>query len=250
MRILVVARYVLHTVCALSLVYFINSISIHLCHPHRTIMMPQCYNLGMEKQIFQPRDTFAFHRDIADLTRNLDSELFKEVMTHLFTYALDGEETEISKDAEDILSQVRKKTRHLIEKFDRCNDNGKYGYLGKEYGKMGGRPKKPPSENDFSTKNPHEIHKNFTKTSIAEILKRMANGYEVPYYKKIDGQLTRVRHIPPNYKALQILQEKFSSDDEDEILEFLPKGELIRRTEDFLNKLNSDDCDYEPETEN
>lgn len=151
----------------------------------------------MEK-IYQPRDTFAFHRDFIDELRNLNPTDFGKAMLDIVNYALDG----IDNNNEN-LTQILPRIRERINWYDECVENGKKGAV---YGKLGGRPRNNPIEIENSMQNP-------INESTADLIKKLAHGYTVPQTMQMGNRMVKVKHIPPNISAIKMLRELETKDD-------------------------------------
>ena len=89
--------------------------------------------------------------------------------------------------------------------------------------------------------NPNEMKKtNKTRTQMLNsAMEQLAYGYSIPTMSVKNGNLVKVQHIPPNYKAIKYLME-IESDEELENsrrYEFMTREELIEDAKKILKDL-------------
>lgn len=93
----------------------------------------------MESEKHLPRNSFLFYRDWRDGLKNLSVELKAEVYDCIIDYALDGEHSELTPQAEMLFNLILPKLLRDYEKYAAvCARN-------KENGSKGGRPRKTQS---------------------------------------------------------------------------------------------------------
>lgn len=81
------------------------------------------------------RDSFIFYKSFYDAIKKRKKSLQTSVYNAIFSYVFDGEEIELSPEAESIFVLIK-------PQLDANNVRYKNGKLGAEFGKLGGRPKK------------------------------------------------------------------------------------------------------------
>jgi hypothetical protein len=104
------------------------------------------------------KESFVFYRSFADALQKLPCEQFCRIMKHIFEYAFEGVEGEM-----DVIDGV---IFELIKpQLFANNQRYQNGCKGAEFGKLGGRPKKPQENPTETPKKPQE---NPTETPIFE----------------------------------------------------------------------------------
>ena len=87
---------------------------------------------------------FIFYRSFMDALEEVDDSTFRQVVTAISSYALDGVETDISGVGKALYTLMKP----IVETNNRRYESGKKGA---EYGTLGGRPKNETSENPKKT---------------------------------------------------------------------------------------------------
>ena len=95
------------------------------------------------------RESFIFYRSFAEQLQKLSDEPFKRIMCAVFAYAFDGVEMELE-TYEDIIFGLIK------PQLDANNKKYENGCKGAEFGKLGGRPKKPQENPNKTPQKPQE----------------------------------------------------------------------------------------------
>lgn len=94
------------------------------------------------------RESFVFYRSFAEQLRKLPAEQYKRIMNSIFDYALDGVVGDMDTIDGIIFGLIK-------PQLDANNQRYQNGCKGAEYGKLGGRPKKP-QENPKETPNDND----------------------------------------------------------------------------------------------
>ena len=93
---------------------------------------------------------FIFYRSFMEALEEVDDSTFRKVVTAISSYALDGEEIDISGIGKALFALMKP----IVDTNNKRYENGKKGG---EYGNLGGRPKNESSENPKETlKKPQE----------------------------------------------------------------------------------------------
>jgi len=94
------------------------------------------------------RDLMIFYRSFYEALKELPKENQLELYNAIFEYSLDFKEVELSGLSKTIFTLIKPQ----LEANNKRYENGaKYGHLGAEHGKKGGRPKKKPPNNPQET---------------------------------------------------------------------------------------------------
>lgn len=103
------------------------------------------------------RDTFVFRKSFLECRDVMSDSQFAEYITALCDYALDGTEPD---STDKLIMAFFNSNKRLIDasnnRYDKCVENGKYGVLGKEFGKKGGRPRKGETKEEYKERKNNE----------------------------------------------------------------------------------------------
>ena len=95
------------------------------------------------------RESFVFYRSFAEQLRKLPAEQYKRIMNSIFDYALDGVVNDMDTIDGIIFGLIK-------PQLDANNQRYQNGCKGAEFGKLGGRPKKPQENPTETPKKPQE----------------------------------------------------------------------------------------------
>jgi len=89
-------------------------------------------------------DSFIFYSSFLEALQDLPDDSFNRLVKCILNLGINGEETELQGFEKNIFATIRAQ----ILASRKRRENGKFGELGAEYGKLGGRPKKEGKEGD------------------------------------------------------------------------------------------------------
>ena len=193
--------------------------------------------------------SFPFRREWFDALMRIPKhhhEIFREAFTVLCNYGLNGNHhTEVRFEVADLLEEhlpplVKQSLRqHIVDhdgkhiwikemeyrratelQLETWRNNGHHGQKGKEFGRLGGRPKKTenpleiennPLENDENPlQNPLAPHTIFSNQNIKErvksALEKSALGYSTTIMHSKNSHI--LKHVPPNIKAVKMVLDE------------------------------------------
>ena len=95
------------------------------------------------------RESFVFYRSFAEQLKKLPAEQYKRIMDNIFDYAFSGVLNEMETIDSIIFGLIK-------PQLDANNQRYQNGCKGAEFGKLGGRPKKPQENPTETPKKPQE----------------------------------------------------------------------------------------------
>ena len=159
------------------------------------------------KNSIQPREKFTLAPDFISEIHDLEPEAFKNAV-------LDR-----------------------IKRYDQCVENGKKGA---DFGHLGGRPRKIDTiNNDYQNPLKTPLTEDFCENP-ADALKKLALGYTIPQTMQVGNRMVKVKHVPPNLRALEKYRELTENNAYADKLMFMTDKELLEETRNIVKELEED----------
>ena len=130
------------------------------------------------------RDSFVCYKSFYDAIKQLSDEDFARCMRAICEYALNGAEVDIQGVPSVVFQLVKPQIDANNRKFLNGMRGKECGNLGKEYGKLGGRPKTPQETPQSGEKNPPNVNVN-VNDNVNDNVSSVANATAPPTKKTV-----------------------------------------------------------------